>query len=55
MLEMINEAEVKATWSPVIESATGIKDATKLDWMSKYCAYHKLAEDKGMVDQMIAS
>ena len=50
MLEMINEAEVKATWSPVIESATGIKDATKLDWMSKYCAYHKLAEDKGMVD-----
>jgi len=50
MLEMINEAEVKATWSPVIESATGIKDANKLDWMSKYCAYHKLAEDKGMVD-----
>ena len=48
MLEMINEAEVKATWSPVIESATGIKDATKLDWMSKYCAYHKLAEDKGI-------
>ena len=48
--EMINEAEVRSTWSPVIESATGITDDTKLDWMSKYCAYHKLAEDKGMVD-----
>lgn len=48
--ENINKAEVKATWSPVIESATGIKDATKLEWMSEYCAYHKLAEDKGMVD-----
>jgi len=48
--ENINKAEVKATWSPVIESATGIKDTNKLEWMSEYCAYHKLAEDKGMVD-----
>jgi hypothetical protein len=50
LVEKINEAEVRATWSPIIESSTGIKDQVKLDWMSKYCAYHKLAEDKGMVD-----
>ena len=50
LVEQINEAEVKATWSPIIESATGIKDPVKLKWMSKYCQYHKLAEDKGMVD-----
>lgn len=50
LVEKINEAEVRATWSPIIESATGIKDPVKLDWMSKYCSYHKLAEDKGMVD-----
>lgn len=50
LVEQINEAEVKATWSPIIESATGIKDPVKLKWMSTYCQYHKLAEDKGMVD-----
>lgn len=50
LVEQINEAECNATWSPIIESATGIKDQSKLKWMSKYCQYHKLAEDKGMVD-----
>jgi hypothetical protein len=46
----INESEVRATWAPIIESATSIKDASKLAWMSKYCHYHKVAEDAGMVD-----
>ena len=50
---MINEAEVKATWAPIIESATGIHDANKLDWMSKYCHFHKLAEDAGMVNESV--
>lgn len=50
LVEQINEAESRATWSPIIESATGIKDPNKLKWMSTYCQYHKLAEDKGMVD-----
>ena len=53
MLQVINEAEVKATWSPIIESATGISTPSKLDWMSKYCHFHKLAEDSGMLNESI--
>ena len=53
MLQMINEAEVKATWSPLIESATGISDSNKLEWMSKYCHFHKLAEDSGMLNESV--
>jgi hypothetical protein len=47
---LLNEAEVKSTWAPIIESATGIQDKSKLAWMSKYCHFHKIAEDTGMVD-----
>jgi hypothetical protein len=50
---MINEAEVKATWAPIIESATGIHDTNKLEWMSKYCHFHKLAEDSGMLNESV--
>jgi hypothetical protein len=53
MLQVINEAEVKATWSPIIESATGISNPSKLDWMSKYCHFHKLAEDAGMLNESV--
>lgn len=53
MLQMINESEVKATWAPIIESATGIHDTNKLDWMSKYCHFHKLAEDAGMLNESV--
>ena len=53
MLQVINEAEVKATWAPIIESATGINNPSKLDWMSKYCHFHKLAEDAGMLNESI--
>jgi hypothetical protein len=53
MLQMINEAEVKATWSPIIESATGISDVNKLNWLSKYCHFHKLAEDSGMLNENV--
>jgi hypothetical protein len=44
-MKLINEAEVFSTWSPIIESATGINDKEKLGWMSEYCHYHKLYED----------
>lgn len=44
-MKHVNEAEIRATWSPVIESATGIKEDNKLGWMSEYCHYHKLYED----------
>jgi len=37
MANLINEAEIRETWSPIIESATGINDASKLAWMSEYC------------------
>jgi hypothetical protein len=45
MANLINEAEIRATWAPIIESATGINDANKLAWMSEYCHNHKLYEE----------
>lgn len=45
MANLINESEIRSTWSPIIESATGINDAEKLAWMSTYCHNHKLYED----------
>ena len=49
MANLINEAEVRSTWSPIIESATGINDANKLAWMSTYCHNHKLYEDANIM------
>ena len=49
MANLINEAEIRDTWSPIIESATGIKDAEKLSWMSEYCHNHKLYEDANIM------
>jgi len=49
MANLINESEVRATWSPIIESATGINDASKLAWMSTYCHNHKLYEDANIM------
>ena len=41
---ILNEAETLKTWSGFITESTGIQDRSKLTWMSKYCAYHTLAE-----------
>lgn len=49
MANLINEAEVRSTWAPIIESATGITDANKLAWMSSYCHNHKLYEDANIM------
>ena len=49
MENLINEAEVRSTWAPIIESATGINDAEKLAWMSTYCHNHKLYEDANIM------
>jgi len=49
MATLINEAEIRSTWAPVIEEATGINDATKLAWMSTYCHNHKLYEDANIM------
>lgn len=44
MLQLINDAEVLQSWSPIIESTTGITDKQKLNWMSKYAHFHKMNE-----------
>ena len=49
MANLINEAEIRETWSPIIENATGIKEASKLAWMSEYCHNHKLYEDANIM------
>ena len=54
MANLINESEIRATWSPIIESATGINDASKLAWMSEYCHNHKLYEDASTMSLGIA-
>ena len=49
MANLINEAEFRNTWSPIIEEATGINEASKLAWMSEYCHNHKLYEDANIM------
>jgi hypothetical protein len=48
-MDLINEAEIRDTWSPIIESATGINNSEKLAWMSTYCHNHKLYEDANIM------
>ena len=45
---ILNEAETLKTWSGFITESTGIQDRSKLTWMSKYCAYHTLAEKSNL-------
>ena len=49
MANLINEAEIRGTWSPIIEEATGINESAKLAWMSEYCHNHKLYEDANVM------
>ena len=46
-MKAINASEIRATWSPIIESKTGINDSSKTQWLSKYCHYHSLNESAG--------
>jgi hypothetical protein len=48
-MDLINEAEIRDTWSPIIESATGITESAKLGWMSTLCHNHKLYEDANIM------
>jgi len=43
-MAQINEQQIVQKWSPMIESTTGIKDNSKLNWISKYAHYHALNE-----------
>ena len=33
-MKLINEQEIFDTWSPIIESKTGINDSSKTQWLS---------------------
>jgi len=43
-MQLINEAEILNTWSPIIEQQ-GVTEPSKISWMSKYCHYHSLNEN----------
>jgi len=49
MANLLNEAEIKNTWAPIISEATGINESSKLAWMSAYCHNHKLYEDANIM------
>ena len=49
MANLLNEAEIRNTWAPIIEEATGINESEKLAWMSQYCHNHKLYEDANIM------
>jgi len=49
MANLLNEAEIKNTWAPIISEATGINESEKLAWMSTYCHNHKLYEDANIM------
>jgi hypothetical protein len=46
-MELLNQSEIYETWSPIIESKTGMTDRTKVEWLSKYCHFHSLNESAG--------
>jgi hypothetical protein len=46
-MQLLNQNEIYETWSPIIESKTGIADRTKVEWLSKYCHFHSLNESAG--------
>ena len=43
-MKQLNEQQIVATWSPMIESTTGLKEKGKLNWISKYAHFHALYE-----------
>jgi hypothetical protein len=43
-MKQLNEQQIVAKWSPMIESTTGLKDKARLSWISKYAHFHALNE-----------
>jgi len=43
-MKQLNEQQIEAKWSPMIEKATGLTDKSKLLWVSKYAHFHALNE-----------
>lgn len=47
-MNLINEQEIFAKWSPILESEVGVTDRSRVEWMSKYCHYHELYESSSL-------
>jgi hypothetical protein len=43
-MKQLNEQQIVQKWSPMIESVTGLKDKSRLSWISKYAHFHALNE-----------
>ena len=51
-MQLLNEHEIYETWSPIIESKTGMTDRSKVEWLSKYCHFHSLNESAGAYNSL---
>lgn len=51
-MQLLNQNEIYETWSPIIESKTGINDRNKIEWLSKYCHFHSLNESAGAYNSL---
>ncbi len=51
-MQLLNQSEIYETWSPIIESKTGMTDRTKVEWLSKYCHFHSLNESAGAYNSL---
>jgi hypothetical protein len=43
-MKQLNEQQIVARWSPMIEQAIGLTDKNRLSWISKYAHFHALNE-----------
>jgi len=51
-MQLLNQNEIYETWSPIIESKTGMNDRSKVEWLSKYCHFHSLNESAGAYNSL---
>ena len=54
-MKQLNEQQIEQKWSPMVEQVTGIKDRSKLSWISKYAHFHALNESMGGVSAPYAT
>ncbi len=43
-MKQLNEAQIVEKWGPMIQKTTGLKDESRLNWISKYAHFHTLNE-----------
>lgn len=43
-MKQLNEAQIVEKWGPMIQKTTGLKDESRLNWISKYAHFHALNE-----------